>query len=50
MIRQLSGFEEIVRKTLINKSAVLTYLLNIEIYFFSRRKNEAIASELYYDA
>ena len=41
MIKQLSGFEEIVRTTVIDKSSLLTSLLNIEIFFFSRNKNEA---------
>ena len=40
-IRQLSGFEEIVRTSLIDKSRLLTDLLNIEIYFFSKKNNES---------
>ena len=44
LIRQLSGFEDIVRTSVIDKSALLTNLLNIEIFFFSRKKNEALNS------
>lgn len=40
-IRQLSGFEDIVSTTIIDKSALLTELMNVEIYFFSRKKNES---------
>ena len=36
-IRELSGFEEIVRTTVIDKSKLLTKLLNIEIFFFARK-------------
>ena len=49
MIRQLSKFEEIVRETVICKNAVLTKLLDIEIFFFSRSKNEANASNQFVD-
>ena len=44
MIRQLSGFEEIVRTNVIDKSTLLTNLLNIEIFFFSRKKNDILNS------
>lgn len=47
MIKQLSGFEEIVRTTVLDKSTLLTNLLNIEIFFFSRKKNEVLNS--YFD-
>ena len=36
----MSGFEEIVRNVMIDKSTLLANLLSIEIYFFSRRANE----------
>ena len=46
LIRQLSKFEEIVRETVIHKNAILTKLLDIEIFFFSRRKNDADTSQI----
>ena len=46
LIRQLSKFEEIVRETAIHKNAILTKLLDIEIFFFSRRKNDADTSQI----
>ena len=47
MIKQLSGFEEIVRTTVIDKSSLLSSLLDIEIYFFARNKNEANQEHVY---
>ena len=44
-IKTLSGFEDIVRNTVIDKSALLTNLLNIEIYYFSKRNNESQIKE-----
>ena len=41
-IRQLSGYEEIVKTALNDKSTLLTRLLNIEIYFFSKKNNESL--------
>jgi len=40
-IRQLSGFEEIVKTTVIDKITFLNKLLDIEIFFFSRKNNDA---------
>ena len=39
LIKQLSGFESIVQTAVIDKSSLLTTLLNIEIFFFARSKN-----------
>ena len=47
MIKQLSGFEEIVRTTVIDKSSLLSSLLDIEIYFFARNKNDANQEHVY---
>lgn len=44
-IRQLSGFEDIVNKNCSNKSAILTSLLSVEVYFFSKRNNEKMVEE-----
>ena len=41
MIRALSGFEEIVRTSSFDKSTLLTNLLNVEIFFFSKKNNES---------
>lgn len=38
-IRQLSGFEDIVRNTIFDKSGLLTRLLSIEIFFFAKKHN-----------
>ena len=45
MIRQLSGFEEIVRTTVIDKSTLLTNMLNVEIFYFSKINNDSLVSE-----
>ena len=44
-IRQLSGFEDIVRSTIIDKSTLLTRLLSVEIIFFAKKNNEKIQQE-----
>ena len=45
MIRSLGGFEEIVRNYVNDKSMVLTALLSIEIFFFSKRNNENVREQ-----
>lgn len=45
MIRSLSGFEEIIRSSVLDKSTLLTNLLNIEIFFFSKKNNESLQRE-----
>ena len=45
-IRRLSGFEELVRKTVIDKSSVLTLLLSIEIFFFSKTSNQNLIQDI----
>ena len=42
MIRTVSGFEEIVKTQILNKSWLLNMILNIEIYYFSKRNNETL--------
>ena len=42
MIRTLSGFEEIVKTQTLDKSWILNMILNIEIYYFSKRNNETL--------
>ena len=44
-IKSLAGFEEIVRTYVNDKSTMLTNLLNIEIFFFSKRNNESVQRE-----
>ena len=41
-IQRLNGFESIVTTTVVDKSSLLTLLLSIEIFFFSKRNNEAL--------
>ena len=45
----MSGFEEIVRTKVIDKSTLLTSLLSIEIFFFSKRNNESLLKEQSFD-
>ena len=49
-IRTLSGFEEIVRDSVIDKSKLLTDLLNVEIFYFSKKNNENAREEKSYEA
>ena len=42
MIRTLSGFEEIVKTQTHDKSWILNMILNIEIYYFSKKNNETL--------
>ena len=42
MIRTLSGFEEIVKTQTLDKSWILNMILNIEIYYFSKKNNETL--------
>lgn len=49
MIQQLSGFENIVKMTIIDKSSVLTLMLSIEIFFFSKRNNLTLQSDNMHD-
>lgn len=44
-IRSLAGFEEIVRTYVNDKSTMLTNLLSIEIFFFSKRNNDSVQRE-----
>ena len=44
-IQQLSGFENIVKMTIIDKSSLLTLMLSIEIFFFSKRNNEKLYND-----
>lgn len=44
-IRQLSGFEDIVNNNCSNKSALLTSLLSVEVFFFSKRNNDKMVEE-----
>lgn len=45
MIQKLSGFEQIVKMTIIDKSSLLTLMLSIEIFFFSKRNNDKLSCE-----
>jgi len=45
MVTTLSGFEEIVRVTIIDKSSLLTLILSIEIFFFSKKNNDKLYNE-----
>lgn len=49
MIKALSGFEEIVRTSVLDKSTLLTNLLNIEIFFFSKKNNDSLQREQSFD-
>ena len=46
MIRTLSGFEDIVKTQTLDKSWILNMILNIEIYYFSKKNNETLRQEL----
>lgn len=45
MIQSLSGFERIVKMTIIDKSSLLTLMLSVEIFFFSKRNNDKLMTE-----
>ena len=45
MIQQLSGFENIVKITIIDKSSLLTLMLSIEIFFFSKKNNDKLYND-----